>query len=87
MANYKSKKFSIGQAANLCEGITAKQIRYWENRNYIPTATRIICGQKSYRYFSEADLEIIKQIKKYLDSGYTLQVAAKKSSTKGGETK
>ena len=68
MTDFKSKKYSIGQTAVLC-GITTKQIRNWEDRNYIPTATRIICGQRAYRYFSESDFDIIRKIKKYLDAG------------------
>ena len=78
MTDFKSKKYSIGQTAILC-GITTKQIRNWENRNYIPTATRIICGQRAYRYFSESDFGIIRKIKKYLDAGFTLPAAAKKA--------
>ena len=88
MTDYKSKKFSIGQAAALC-GITVKQIRHWEDRQYIPKATRIQCGLRSYRYFSESDLEIVRKIKKYLDTGYTLPVSAKRAAEdmkeKGGD--
>ncbi len=79
MTDFKSKKYSIGQTAVLC-GITTKQLRNWENRNYIPTATRIICGQRAYRYFSESDLGVIRKIKKYLDAGFTLTAAARKAS-------
>jgi DNA-binding transcriptional MerR regulator len=50
----------------------------FKNRNYIPKATRIIYGQRAYRYFSESDLGIIRGIKKYLDAGFTLSAAAKK---------
>jgi len=81
MTDYKSKKFSIGQAAALC-GITVKQLRNWEDRNYIPTATRIICGQRAFRYFSESDLGIVRKIKQYLDEGYQLSVASQKARTK-----
>ena len=79
MTDFKSKKYSIGQTAVLC-GITTKQIRHWEDRNYIPTATRIICGQRAYRYFSESDLGIIRKIKKYLDAGFTLSSSAKRAN-------
>ena len=85
--DFKNKKLSIGQAANLC-GITVKQLRNWEDMNYIPTATRIICGQRAFRYFSESDLGIIRKIKQYLDAGFTLSAAAKKAkddlARKGG---
>ncbi len=78
MTDFKSKKYSVGQAAALC-GVSVKQIRHWEESNYIPQATRIICGQRAYRYFAESDLGIIRTIKKYLDAGYTLSAAAKKA--------
>jgi DNA-binding transcriptional MerR regulator len=78
MTDFKSKKYSIGQAAVLC-GITTKQLRNWEERQYLPKATRIQCGLRSYRYFSESDLEIVRKIKKYLDAGFTLSAAAKKA--------
>ena len=79
MTDFKSKKYSIGQAASICE-ITTKQLRNWEERQYIPKATRIICGQRAYRYFSESDFGIIRKIKKYLDAGFTLKAAAKKAT-------
>jgi len=75
----RDKKLSIGQAASLC-GVTVKQIRNWEEQNYIPQATRIICGQRAYRYFSESDLEIIKKIKQHLDAGFTLSAAAERAA-------
>ena len=88
MENVKQKAFSIGEAAKLC-GVTAKQIRHWEEKNYIPAATRVICGERSYRKWGEDDLEIIKRIARYLNMGYTLPAAAKKAatdiSTKAGE--
>ena len=76
--DFKNKKLSIGQAAGLC-GVSVKQVRHWEERQYIPKATRIQCGLRSYRYFSESDLEIVRKIKKYLDAGFTLKAAAKKA--------
>ena len=88
MTDFKSTKYSIGQTAVLC-GITTKQLRNWEEKGYIPEATRIICGQRAYRYFSESDLKIIRKIKKYLDAGFTLSASAKKAKddlAKKGET-
>ena len=66
MIDYSSKKFSIRDAASQC-GVTVKQIRNWEEREYIPKATRIVCGERAYRYFSENDFGIIRTIKSYLD--------------------
>ena len=86
--DYSSKKYSIGDAARKC-GVTVKQIRNWEERKYIPTATRIVCGERAYRYFSEHDLIAIRSIKSYLDQGFTLKAAVKKaaenSSGKSGD--
>ena len=78
MTDYSSKKFSIGDAASQC-GVTVKQIRNCEERKYIPTATRIVCGERAYRYFSEDDLGIIRTIKSYLDLGFTLKMAVQKA--------
>ena len=88
MIDYSSKKFSIGDAANQC-GVTVKQIRNWEEREYIPKATRIVCGERAYRYFAEEDLDAIRAIRGFLDQGFTLQAAVKKaaenSSGKAGD--
>ena len=83
------KTYSIGEAARLC-GVTTKQIRNWEQKQYIPESTRIDCGERSYRNFGEDDLKIIKRIKKYLDDGFTLSLAADKAkkdiSKEGGKS-
>ena len=88
MTDYSSKKFSIGDSAKNC-GVTVKQIRNWEERGYIPKATRIVCGERAYRYFPENDLDAIRAIKSYLDQGFTLKAAVKKaaenSSGKAGD--
>ncbi len=79
MTDYKSKKYSIGDSAKKI-GVTVKQIRNWEERGYIPKATRIVCGERSYRAFSEDDLTAIKAMKSYLEQGITLQTAVKKAA-------
>ena len=83
-----SKVYSIGEAARLC-GITAKQIRHWEEKKYLKESTRLMCGERSYRNFGEDDLVMIKRIKYYLNAGYTLYTAAKKAKEdyirKGGK--
>ena len=68
--------FSIGDTARMT-GVTQKQIRNWESRGYIPTAMRVVCGERAYRYFTLDQVEIIQTIKKYLDQGYTLSHASK----------
>ena len=79
MTDFKSKKYSIGDTAGHC-GVTVKQIRNWEACGYIPEATRIICGERAYRYFSETDFDIIRRIKSNLDEGFRLPVAAEKAA-------
>ena len=84
-----SKSYSIGEAARLC-GVTRKQIRHWEGKNYLPELTRTVCGERAYRTFAENDLVIIKKIKHYLDAGFTLSSAADKAkkdiSKEGGKS-
>ena len=81
MTNKRQKTYSIGETARLC-GVTEKQIRHWEEKNHIPTAQRVICGERSYRQFSEKDFNLIRRIKSYLDEGYTLSAAAKRAGAK-----
>jgi len=88
MSNRRERTFSIGEAARLC-GVTAKKIRYWQDREFIPEPQRVVCGLRSYRQFGEEDLEIIRRIKWYLDAGFRLDKAAEKAtadiSTKEGD--
>jgi DNA-binding transcriptional MerR regulator len=67
---------SIGAASRMT-GVTRKQIRSWEARGFIPEAYRVVCGERAYRYFSTDQVEIIRNIKGYLDQGYTLAHASK----------
>lgn len=78
MRNRKHKTYSIGEAARIC-GVTEKQIRHWEEKNHIPKAQRVICGERSYRQFTETDFNLIIKIREYLDEGYTLSAAARKA--------
>ena len=73
--------FSIGETAKLT-GVSEKQLRNWERRNYIPELDRIIYGDMAYRRFDTEQVRLIKEIKKYLDEGYTLSAAAKKARRK-----
>ena len=88
MSKIPERTFSIGDAARLA-GVSVKQIRHWQQKGYIPTRPRVLCGQRSYRQFAKDDLEIIQKVKSYLDQGYTLSASAKKAatdiSTKAGE--
>ncbi len=79
MRNMQQKTYSIGEAARIC-GVTQKQIRHWEEKNHIPKAQRVICGERSYRQFTEEDFNLIRRIREYTDEGYTLFAAAKKAA-------
>ncbi len=68
--------FSIGSTSRMTN-VTQKQIRHWEARGYIPTAMRVVCGERAYRYFTLEQVEIMTKIKGYLDQGYTLAHASK----------
>ena len=71
----KQSDYSIGDTAKLT-GATHKQIRHWEARGYIPTAGRIVSGERAYRRFTQKQIELIAGIKDYLEKGYTLPAAA-----------
>ena len=81
MTQIKKAPFSIGDTAKMT-GVTQKQIRNWEARCYIPEAYRVVCGERAYRYFTADQIEIIRQIKGYLDQGYTLAHASKMARNK-----
>jgi len=81
MNNNQKKYQSIGQAAKIC-GVTQKQIRNWEEKGFIPELKRVYCGERSYRQFSIKELNLISGIKRYLDDGFVLSVAAKKAREK-----
>ena len=79
MKEDRLKTYSIGETARLC-GVTEKQIRHWEEKKHIPAPQRVICGQRSYRQFTEVDFNLISKIKDYLNEGFVLAVAAKKAA-------
>jgi DNA-binding transcriptional MerR regulator len=89
MTTRRRKTFSIGDTSTIT-GVSPKQIRHWEERGYIGTAERIICGERAYRNFTKEQVEQIKAIKRLLDDGYKLSHAsrmARKVNRKGGAKK
>ncbi len=72
----KQNVFSIGDASELT-GVSRKKLRRWEQRNYIPKPERIVYGEKSYRMYSETDIQVISRIKTFMDQGYTLSHSSK----------
>ena len=73
--------YSIGDTANMT-GASQKQIRNWEARGYIPKAERVVCGDRAYRRFTPEQVNIIREIREYLDKGYTLAYASKMVTAK-----
>lgn len=62
--------YSMGVAERLT-GLTSRQIRYWEQQGLIrPARTK---GRQ--RLYSEADIALLKEIKRLLADGMTLQRA------------
>ena len=72
------KTFSIGDTSKL-SGTSKKQIRNWEAKGHIPEAERVVCGDRAYRRFTKEQVEIIRNIKSYLEEGFTLKAAAEKT--------
>ena len=78
--------FSIGDTARIT-GVSPKQLRHWEVREFISAPMRIVCGQRGYRHFTQRQVEQIVAIKKLLDEGFTLSHASRlvsKSAAKEG---
>ncbi len=78
------RTFSIGDTARLTR-ITEKQLRHWEEQNYLSDIERTICGERSYRRYSEDQIKLISKMKEYLDMGFTLSAASKKALAKQAE--
>ena len=78
------KTYSIGDTAKIT-GITEKQLRHWEQQGYLSDIERVVCGIRSYRRFSEAQVKQISKMKEYLDMGFTLSAASKKALAKQAE--
>jgi DNA-binding transcriptional MerR regulator len=70
------KTFSIGDTSRIT-GVSQKQLRNWEARGYIPAATRVVCGKRAYRHFTEKQVSQIQTIKRMLDEGYALPHASR----------
>ena len=75
----KHPTYSIGDTAKIT-GASQKQIRNWEARGYIPTAERVVSGERAYRRFTLNQVELISKIKAFLDEGYNLSAAAEKAT-------
>lgn len=75
----KHKTVGIGEVAKKCN-VTEKQLRYWQESGYISPET-VVCGERTYRRYSLADIELVTEIKRLLDLGYMLANAARRAKT------
>ena len=75
MTTERELTYSISETERLT-GASQKKIRYWESRGLFPKAERNVCGDIAYRRFTQGQVELIRNIKGYLDQGYTLARAA-----------
>ena len=68
--------FGIGE---VCEktGITAKQLRYWEEKKYISAPERIVCGDRAYRRYNDEHIKLLREIRRNLLRGYSLEGAVR----------
>ena len=86
MQSSKDKTFSIGDASRITN-VSQRKLRAWEGK-HIPQPDRIVCGDRAYRRYTQAQINLITQIKKYQDQGFTLSAAAQRAQSdlakKGG---
>ena len=86
MKNRFEKTYSIGDASRITN-VSQRKLRAWEGK-HIPQPERLICGERAYRRYTQAQINLITQIKKYQDQGFTLAAAAQKAkddlARKGG---
>ena len=85
--NVYEETYSIGDASRIT-GVSQRMLRAWEGK-YIPEPQRIVCGDRAYRRYTQAQINLIAKIKEHRDEGFTLQAAVKKAgveiSGKGGK--
>jgi DNA-binding transcriptional MerR regulator len=82
------KTYSIGDASRMT-GVSQRKLRSWEGK-YIPEPKRLVCGERAYRRYTQAEIDLIRGIREYQDQGFTLPVATKKANDdlarKGGRS-
>ena len=74
----KDKTYSIGDASRIT-GVSQRKLRSWEGK-HIPKPERIVCGDRAYRHYTQAQINLIARIKEYQDQGFTLSAAVKKAN-------
>ena len=78
MQSSKDKTFSIGDTSRIT-GVSQRRLRFLEGK-YIPEPERIICGERAYRRYNQAQINLITRIREYQEKGYTLAAAAQKAT-------
>ena len=78
MKNRYETTFSIGDASRMT-GVSQRKLRSWEGK-YIPEPERLVCGERAYRRYTQAEIDLIRGIREYQDQGFTLSAAAKKAN-------
>ncbi|MBM7543946.1 MerR family transcriptional regulator [Periweissella beninensis] len=66
--------FRIGELSSMT-GVSTRQLRYWEQKNYIHSIQRD--DEQSARVFHFKEYARVSGIKYFLDQGYSLQAAVK----------
>ena len=69
---------AIGEVSEI-SGVPTRQIRYWEEKGYVASCTD---GDGKTRRYDYYQIKKIFLIKKLLDEGFTLEVAAKKTEAR-----
>ena len=75
----RKKDFGIGEVVEMT-GLSAKQLRYWEDKKIIPQAVRIVCGERAYRRYDEDLVKLISKMKELIDDGMTVSAASRKAN-------
>ena len=86
MTPTKYNDYGIGEAVEKT-GLTHKQLRYYEEQQYIPKPVRIVCGDRAYRRYTKEHIKLLSLIKQHLDRGYSVEGAvrlARENIKKGG---
>ena len=60
--------------------ISLRQLYYWELKGIIKPRM-ITMGSREFKRYSNNDLEVLSQIKDFLDDGYTLNSAVQRAQT------
>lgn len=62
--------------------ISLRQLYYWELKGIIKPKI-VTVGSREFKRYSEHDVQKLRRIKQYLDEGYTLAAAVRKTMEQG----